>query len=74
MGGEGRGTLNIVGMSLHDLQGSLSMDGQSTLQMHVNNNVVTFTDAGGQPAAFGGVINCGGETLRFKEVEQIRLG
>ncbi|SHJ23034.1 Hemolysin-type calcium-binding repeat-containing protein [Roseomonas rosea] len=74
-GGAGNDTLNIQGMSLQDLQGSLTLEGETSgLQMHVNNNVVTFTDAAGNPATFGGVINHGGESMRFSQVEQIRLG
>ncbi|MBO1077358.1 calcium-binding protein [Roseomonas marmotae] len=73
-GGAGHDTLNVLGMSRQDLERALTLDGQTALQMQVNDNVVTFTDAHGQPATFGGVINYGGETLRFTEVEQIRLG
>jgi Ca2+-binding RTX toxin-like protein len=73
-GGAGIDTLNVVGMSMNDLQSALTLEANAGLQMHVNNNVVTFTDASGNPATFGGVINFGGETMRFSEVEQIRLG
>jgi Ca2+-binding RTX toxin-like protein len=73
-GGMGLDTLNIVGMSMNDLQAALTLEGNTGLQMHVNNNVVTFTDASGNPATFGGAITVGGETMRFSEIEQIRLG
>jgi len=74
-GGSGSDTLNIAGMSLQDLQSSLTLEGNTNgLQMQVKNNVVTFTDASGNPATFGGVINYRGESMRFSEVEQIRLG
>ncbi|MGX9962992.1 calcium-binding protein [Roseomonas sp. F4] len=73
-GGTGNDTLNILGMSLHQLQSALTLEGNTNLQMHVSNNVVTFTDAQGNPATFGGVINFGGEQMRFSEIEQIRIG
>lgn len=72
-GGEGTDTLNVVGMSLETLQGALTVEGQG-LQIKVTNNVVTFTDAAGNPATFTGAINHNGETMRFSGIEAIRLG
>lgn len=72
-GGDGVDTLNLLGMNLQDLTAALRLDTQG-LQMQVTNNVVTFLDATGNPATFGGTVSIGGETLRFSEVERIRLG
>ena len=77
-GGEGNDTLQLDNVSLHQLQSSLTLEGNTNLQMHVGSNAqgqqeVTFTNASGQPAAFQGVINIGGESLRFSEVEKIAL-
>ncbi|MBP0491549.1 calcium-binding protein [Pararoseomonas indoligenes] len=77
-GGTGNDTLQLDNVSLHQLQSSLTLEGNTNLQMHVGNNAqgqqeVTFTNASGQPATFQGVINIGGESLRFSEVEKIAL-
>lgn len=53
------------------------LEGNTNLQMHVASSpqgaLVTFTDAAGNPATFAGTVTIGGETLRFSEIEQIRL-
>ncbi|WP_280856243.1 calcium-binding protein [Pararoseomonas indoligenes] len=77
-GGTGNDTLQLDNVSLHQLQSSLTLEGNTNLQMHVGSNAqgqqeVTFTNASGQPANFQGVINIGGESLRFSDVEKIAL-
>ncbi|WP_439597303.1 calcium-binding protein [Falsiroseomonas sp.] len=72
-GGEGRDSLSVANMGMEALLGALTVEG-SGLQMVVTNNVVTFTDAQGNPATFSGSITVGGETMRFFGIEQIRVG
>ncbi|WP_426954642.1 calcium-binding protein [Muricoccus radiodurans] len=76
-GGAGTDTLQLDNVSLHQLQSALTLEGNTNLQMHVGSTpqgpTVTFTDAAGNPATFQGVINIGGESLRFSEVERIQL-
>jgi Ca2+-binding RTX toxin-like protein len=76
-GGSGVDTLMLDNVSLSQLQAALRLEGNTNLQMHVTgqqgSTVVSFTDAAGNPAAFQGTIVIGGETLRFSEVERIKL-
>ncbi|WP_458097861.1 calcium-binding protein [Roseomonas sp. WA12] len=76
-GGAGNDTLQLDNVNLQQLQSSLTLEGDTNLQMHVGSSpqgpTVTFTDAAGNPATFQGVINIGGESLRFSEVEKIQL-
>ena len=76
-GGTGTDTLQLDNVSLHQLQSALTLEGNTNLQMHVSQSpqgpVITFTDANGNPATFQGVINIGGESLRFSEIERIKL-
>ncbi|MCR0983533.1 calcium-binding protein [Roseomonas populi] len=76
-GGAGTDTLQLDNVSLHQLQSSLALEGNTNLQMHVASGpqgpTVTFTDAAGIPATVQGSITIGGETLRFSEIEKIQL-
>jgi len=73
-GGNGVDTLKLQGLSLADLQAALTLLGPAGLQMQVNANVVTITDAAGQPTSFSGAITHGGEVMRFYDIERIALG
>ncbi|WP_439594606.1 calcium-binding protein [Falsiroseomonas sp.] len=76
-GGAGTDTLQLDNVSLQQLQAALTLEGNTNLQMSVAQGpqgpVITFTDANGNPATFQGVIQIGGETLRFSEIERIQL-
>ncbi|WP_439599132.1 calcium-binding protein [Falsiroseomonas sp.] len=73
-GGAGQDTLNVYGLSLSDLQAALRLEGNTNLQMQVRGNIITFTDPSGSPASFSGAITVGGETMRFTDIEKIRIG
>lgn len=68
----GQDTLSLPTMSLGQLQGALHLTNNG-LSMQVSGNSVSFTDASGRPASFGGTITYGGETLTFTEVERIQI-
>ncbi|WP_426959789.1 calcium-binding protein [Muricoccus radiodurans] len=68
----GQDTLSLPTLSLGQLQSALQVSGTG-LHMQVSGNVVSFTNASGQPASFGGTINLGGETLTFSEIERIQV-
>jgi Ca2+-binding RTX toxin-like protein len=77
-GGAGVDALHLDNVSLQDLQAALTLEGDTNLQMSVSSNaqgqsVVSFTDAAGNPATFQGVINIGGEAMRFSQIERIVL-
>jgi Ca2+-binding RTX toxin-like protein len=76
-GGAGMDTLKLDNISLQQLQSALTLTGNTNLQMQVGTSaqgsVVTFADTAGNPATFQGMINIGGESLRFSDIERIQL-
>ncbi|WP_235952023.1 calcium-binding protein [Falsiroseomonas algicola] len=72
-GGSGLDSLDIGSVSLAGLLSALRVDGRSELVMRATGDQVYFVDAKGEIMSFSGTITIGSETLRFSEIERIRL-
>jgi Ca2+-binding RTX toxin-like protein len=74
VGGEGRDTLMLQGVSFDQLQAALTQWGSGySMSYNPATGAVSFLDAHGQPASFSGELNIGGERLMFQQIESIVL-
>ncbi len=71
-GGPGNDTL-ILGLPLDFVLEAIRLEGGADLVVQVDDRLITFVDADGKPTTFSGSITYHHETVRFSDIEQIRI-